>query len=228
MVTISEHTFFEENLSNIIVLDLGACEGRFLKGILEKFSFKRYIAIEANPFLYNILKEFESDKINIIHAAVVDSNYPKKVMDFNVDPSSVFNSSGFWKEKEWEQYQVNTITLKDIFERFELKHIDLLKMDIEGAEWAILEEFDEDDYKRIDQITVEFHDFIKPEMQKRTKDIIYKLKKLGYKHKFKGIEYLHNSKYYDSLFYKSDKKETVYQKIKSLFKSSEKYIIGKN
>jgi FkbM family methyltransferase len=226
MLSISEHTFFEENLRDITVVDLGACEGAFMKGLLNSVSVKKYIAVEANPVLYQALAGNESDKIAIINAAVVESTYPENHMVFNVDPSSIYNSSAHWKKENWEAYKVETISLKKIFEKYNLEKIDILKMDIEGAEWAILDEFDETYFNRINQITVEFHDFVNPEMRKRTKQVVKKMRALGYRHIYKGIEYLHNSVYYDSLFYKSDKKETIWSRIRALFKPNEKYTIN--
>jgi FkbM family methyltransferase len=228
MITVSEHSFFEENLEDAVVVDMGACEGTFMKGILDRISVKKYIAVEANPVLYQELKGHESDKISIINAAAVENNYPHKNMLFHVDPTSIFNSSGYWKNKDWQEYEVRTIRLEDIFKDYQLEKIDLLKMDIEGAEWSILEEFDKAWYNKIDQITVEFHDFIKPEMRRRTKKLVKKMKALGYRHKYKGIEYLHNSVYYDSLFYKSGEKETIWKKIKNIFKRGEVYKINQS
>ena len=45
-------------------------------------------------------------------------------------------------------------------ESFELEKVDVLKLDIEGAELDVLESIPDSLLRKIDQITVEFHDFI--------------------------------------------------------------------
>lgn len=213
MISISEHTISEENLKHLVIVDFGACEGKFLKGCLEKFDVDKYIAVEANPKLYENLAPLANEKVHIIHGAVSADVEKDKIMTFYVDPESVFNSSLLWSNPNWIPNEVKTISLKQIIERYQLSKIDIFKVDVEGAEWDILDEFDSNMYNMIDQVTVEFHDFIKPEYRKKTKEIVEKLRALGYKHIYKGIKYMHNSIYYDSLFYKSDKKESLLTKI---------------
>lgn len=213
MISISEHTIYDENLNDIIIVDFGACEGTFLKGCLKELNVKKYIAVEANPHLYNDLKKHQSNTVEIIHGAAVSNAHNNEVMTFYVDPASKFNSSLLWNEKSWEPHDVKTISLQEIIKRYELTKIDVLKIDIEGAEWDMLEEFDSKMFDMIDQITVEFHDFVKPEYRQKTKDIVGHLRNLGYRHKYKGIKFMHNSDYYDSLFYKSDKKEGIFERL---------------
>jgi FkbM family methyltransferase len=213
MISISEHTIYEEDLKDVVIVDFGACEGTFLKGCLKGLDVKRYIAVEANPYLYNDLKQYQSDKVEIIHGAAVSNGDNNKVMTFYVDPVSKFNSSLLWNEKNWEPHEVKTISLHEVIKRFGLRKIDILKIDIEGAEWDMLEELDSKLFNMIDQITVEFHDFVKPEYRQRTKKIVNRLRSLGYRHRYKGIKYMHNSDYYDSLFYKSDKKEGIFERL---------------
>jgi hypothetical protein len=52
---------------------------------------------------------------------------------------------------------VDALPLSAIMARHGLSHVDLLKMDIEGAEVAVLETCPADVLQRINQITVEFH-----------------------------------------------------------------------
>lgn len=69
--------------------------------------------------------------------------------------------------------------------------IDLLKMDIEGAEYEVLDDIVNSEIA-IDQILVEFHHRFKSISPRKTKNTIAELKKLGYKIFFvslKGREY---------------------------------------
>ena len=53
---------------------------------------------------------------------------------------------------------VKLTSLESVMSTFKLKKIDLLKIDVEGAETGIFERFSLADFGRIDPITVEFVD----------------------------------------------------------------------
>ena len=78
------------------------------------------------------------------------------------------------------EINVRMITLEDIFRLFKIQKIDLLKVDIEGAELDLFENFSQYDSERISQIVVEFHDFLDPALRKRVEQCIKKLQGLGY------------------------------------------------
>jgi FkbM family methyltransferase len=52
-------------------------------------------------------------------------------------------------------YRVDTISLADLFDQCEVERCDLLKIDCEGAEYAIFESFP--DFRRIRQLAMEYH-----------------------------------------------------------------------
>lgn len=56
------------------------------------------------------------------------------------------------------KYYVELTTIKQLMEEFEISQFELIKMDVEGAEYDILENLPENCSK---QISVEFHDFLK-------------------------------------------------------------------
>jgi FkbM family methyltransferase len=57
---------------------------------------------------------------------------------------------------------VQAITLAALLDGFGVSAIDLLKIDIEGAEIEVLASLTDERLARIDQMTIEFHDFFKP------------------------------------------------------------------
>ena len=75
--------------------------------------------------------------------------------------------------------KVEMKSFSDIVKELKHNHIDVLKMDIEGSEYAILEDIIKSDVV-IDQILVEFHDrFFKDGIEK-SKKIVSTLRKNGY------------------------------------------------
>lgn len=212
-----EHSFIGDRFDRRSVLvDLGAHKGEFTELTLEHFHFGRAILVEANP---ELIPEIEARtrvvradsrfrnsgaQIEIVHAAVGPVAKPRVqfYVSNNIEASSYDRAlSESSTLKDGPEVWVEMITLEDIFERFRLGKIDLLKMDIEGAEWDIIERFGLRDFARIEQISVEFHDFLNKD-HARSERCVAKLKKLGYKVAAKPGEYRFGTKYMDTLFYK--------------------------
>ena len=59
---------------------------------------------------------------------------------------------------EW----VPTLSWKSFCQKFEIDSISILKMNIEGAEFPLLHSMDTEDFKKIDQLIVSFHDWLNP------------------------------------------------------------------
>ena len=79
---------------------------------------------------------------------------------------------------------------------------DLLKVDIEGAEWDLFDSLSDEDFAKIGQITVEFHDFVFPSMRERSEKIIKRLKDMGFSFISKEKHWHHGTPYGDCLFYR--------------------------
>lgn len=61
-----------------------------------------------------------------------------------------------------------------------IERINLLKMDIEGSEIDVLSSLSKETLEKIDQITVEFHDFLWPELNKKVEETKNRLCDLGF------------------------------------------------
>jgi FkbM family methyltransferase len=84
-----------------------------------------------------------------------------------------------------DAYEVPVVTLDDLLERVGGR-IDVLKMDVEGAEFDVINRTSREALVRIDQILVEFHDGTVPEFTRVDRDTaIRRLRTLG----FDAIEY---------------------------------------
>src|SRR5262249_32599303 len=68
-----------------------------------------------------------------------------------------------------DAYEVPVVTLDDLLRRVG-GHIDVLKIDVEGAEFEVLEQAAPGALERIDQILVEFHDGTIPEFSRADRD----------------------------------------------------------
>lgn len=92
-----------------------------------------------------------------------------------------------------EYYEVESTTLNELFEIYPLDLISVLKMDVEGSEYSIIENLPS---IKIPQVCIEFHHFCTKKTKEDTMKCISKLKEMGYilAHKrgdFKEVTFIH-------------------------------------
>lgn len=170
------YTKILNNQSHIV--DLGANQGDFAKIMLNRFNSKLYL-VEPNLMLL--------DSINIkcvkMNSAVTNVDGPIKFYQSkNNEASSIIeNFQNRWEnDKVVEVDGISWKTLTRTLQIEEAINIDVLKIDIEGAELELIENFDLLDASMISQITVEFHDWLDEDLHLRTVAAIKKIKSLGY------------------------------------------------
>jgi FkbM family methyltransferase len=211
-VTINEHTFFPDKLSeNPVIVDLGCSEGGFLEKFKNQFKYGTFIGIEASPLNYEKIKHLNDDKTIIVNAAVCSEQREETEISFLVAVndgslgSFVFDESSIalaQPANTLTRYVVPTIKISEIFDKYNLEKIDVLKVDIEGAEWEVLEGLDEILLNKIEQISVEFHDFIDPSKKDRTEEVVKRLKSFGFKTIISGAPWFYGTEHFDCTFYK--------------------------
>lgn len=211
-VTVNEHTFFPEKLSkNPVIVDLGCSEGGFFNSFKNQFEYGTFIGIEASPINYEKIKHLNNNNTFIVNAAICSEHRDDKEISFVAAindgsiGSFVFDESSIALAKSEniiQRFNVSTIKISDIFEKYNVEKIDLLKVDIEGAEWELLESLDELLLNKINQISVEFHDFIDPTKKNSTKEVVKRLKSFGYKTIISGAPWFYGTEHFDCTFYK--------------------------
>jgi FkbM family methyltransferase len=207
MIIISEHSLDEKLLINkqLNIIDLGACLGEFSLGINEQFKLKKSILVEANPTNFNKIPENDNFlKLNRI--ATFSEIDQLKI--FNEDTDSPYNGSTVFNHfsSTLKQHLIKTISLKELIEKLNLdsnEYVDILKIDIEGGEYELLINETDETLLKFKQITVEFHDFIDPNLKNLNNQIEQRLVNLGFSVEAKNPAYFrHGSEHYDVLFLK--------------------------
>ncbi|PIR66477.1 MAG: FkbM family methyltransferase [Parcubacteria group bacterium CG10_big_fil_rev_8_21_14_0_10_36_14] len=167
------HTFITNLINNkSVMLDLGANNGEFSKFIKRLYGGKIY-AIEAIPDLYENTKEMLD--VKSFNYCVSDSN---KLCKIKVPENGC--ASNKVNKINGEEIEVPGITLDKFLLDQQINRVDLLKMDIEGAEIEVFESISKKTLEKINQITVEFHDFLWPELKPKVKEIKKKIKLNGF------------------------------------------------
>ncbi len=88
-------------------------------------------------------------------------------------------ASSMINQDEGEEVQVKT--WKDFCNEYNINKISVLKINIEGAEYDLLDSLSDEDYDNIDQIAISFHDWMEPSWKPKTEKAIELLKSKNYK-----------------------------------------------
>lgn len=155
---VNEHTLLKRGLRpGIQVIDLGANHGQFSEQLAAEYP-GTYHAIEANPVLAERLED--SVFATVRCCAVIGES--GRTVTLNLaegdEASSVLTlpAVSIYKATKVGQVTVDGVALLEVL-RDHPGQIDVLKVDIEGAEVLTLPYLAQTDLNRIGQITVEFH-----------------------------------------------------------------------
>jgi FkbM family methyltransferase len=138
-----------------VVVDAGAHRGEFSAEIIRRFGSSCHL-VEPNPALVADLSISKAASITPAALSAQDGRACLHLAD-NMESSSL--SSTGTNSKEITTVEVETVTLTNLMKQLGLERIDLLKLDIEGEEFGVLATVSDAVLRRINQLTVEFHDF---------------------------------------------------------------------
>lgn len=157
---------YQYNLNaDSIVVDLGGFEGKFADTIFKKFGCKVYVYEPIGSF-FNKSYATNKNNIGVTVYPVGISGYTDGIVSISVegDASSIFKTNGNVLKEDVRLFPVSTLFDGKLLA---LTKIDLLKINVEGAEFDILEALILHDYvKKIDNIQVQFHNFV-PDAENR-------------------------------------------------------------
>ena len=191
----NHHLFLDLLGSESVVLDLGAYEGEFSR-LISELTGAPVVAVEANPLVFD--KTYSSGRVEKLNLAVGDcEGYVSLHLASNPLGTSVYSKHPYSGE---ETVEVRATTLPKLISDYCGGCLDLLKVNIEGAEIPTLRACDDHTLQAIQQITIQFHDFI-PELDQATDAL-------------KAKERLHNLGFGEILF-KRPNKDVLFVNLRS-------------
>lgn len=139
------------------IIDVGAHIGVFSTFVAHNLPTARVYSFEALPANYKLLQNNISqnkmtDRIRAFNLAVADS---PKILNFYVDVQN--SGGGSLVRPVGKPISVQAVTLQQIFTENQIEQCDLLKMDIEGGEYAVLFNCQDQILNRIVRIELEHH-----------------------------------------------------------------------
>ena len=182
---------------------IGAHSGLYLKDQVSEYQGRNILLVEPVPYNYEILdSEYKDDpKIIICKNAIIDKS--KKDFFYYVKKESITKLGKHWasqigsfdknhilnhknkrfdiKEDDIETIQIEFITFDDLIQKYSIKSIDKLQIDVEGAEYKIMNSINFQKIE-INKILFESKHFDGTFTEgKKLQDIEEKLKSNGYK-----------------------------------------------
>ena len=174
--TVEWHTIHPRFLGpDSIVIDVGASNGRFSRSMIDRFGCRCY-AIDASP---EACASIQPDKLlSTFNLAICSNSGPVKFhVNENPEASSIVDQTG---SNIVKTFDVPGKHLEKFCTDLDLRVVDLLKLDIEGAEIGVIDSCSNDFLKNLQQITIEFHDFCGITHPSEVKRVIGRLKKIGF------------------------------------------------
>ncbi|MEG3960355.1 FkbM family methyltransferase [Microcoleus sp. herbarium2] len=173
------HTIYSKILdSDSLVIDLGANVGQFSEAITREFNCRCY-AIEAVHSVYSQIPH--NGLIKKFNYAISDRNEPLTIYTSdNLECNSISQEAASIYGLQGE-ISVDGITLETFLNNQRIELVDLLKIDIEGAEEAVFNSTRDATLCNVKQITIEFHDFLPGSISsEEVNKITNRLKRLGF------------------------------------------------
>jgi FkbM family methyltransferase len=168
---------------NSIVIDLGCYIGEFTKIMEDKFNCYIYSFEPIKLFHDVCVDKFKNNsKIKVYKAGL--SNENKKV-DFTIGGEA----SSMFSDEDRPEIDVDLIKIDDFLEQEKIQKVNVLKMNIEGGEYDLLEYMIKNNLtEKFENIQVQFHNDVFEGWEEKYNFIINNLTKthhLTYKFEFK-------------------------------------------
>ena len=148
------------------IIDLGANIGLSALFFIKKFPASRIVAVEPDAVNFSIMEknlEKFSKSISFLQAAIWPTDGEVSLVEEDDDHASL----GAWGYRTEASngnsgLSVKAVTIPTIMKQYNMDFVDILKVDIEGAEYELFEKNYEDWIDKVGLIIIETHDRFKP------------------------------------------------------------------
>lgn len=190
--------FVQDKLDeNSVVLDFGTGDDAdFSLALIERYSLKSFGFDPTRKHFYKLKKLEEKTEGNFVINNVALSSKNDREIDFFESQENV--SGSFFKEHrnikndKMLSYKVKSFDLSSMLKKYGPKGIDLIKIDVEGEEYDVINKLEKKDLDNVSQIIIEFHHHcIDGFKELDTRNCVEKIRNFGYRfYSDDGINYL--------------------------------------
>ena len=137
-----------------VVFDLGGYEGQWASDIFSKYVCTVHIFEPYRVYAAKIQERFKKNDNVFVHSFGLAMNADSLMMTVSADSSSLFKDGD-------DATEVQMVEASDFFDKHHVETVDLMKINIEGGEYDLLDYLIEKHLvNRIENIQVQFHDFV--------------------------------------------------------------------
>ena len=160
------------------VLDIGANDGLFVRYIKSEFPTTKVYAIECDQRAVKFMnKSFNNDpSVVVVNKALWKENVNDMRLVQAKDTSTLSSLVKEGTSNETET-RVDAWSFKTLLSKHNIERIDLIKMDIEGGEYPLIESLSNHEILQIPYYIIEFH----PTSEPKSLKLIQRFELLGYK-----------------------------------------------
>jgi len=139
---------------NAIVFDLGGYEGQWSSDIFNMYGCWIHVFEPVDEFAQNIARRFAQNRKLVVHPFGLAEENRMIKLGLDQNGSSIFKPGT-------RLVNARLVRAIDFMQAYNISMIDLMKINIEGGEYDLLEHLIESGYVlRIKNIQVQFHDFV--------------------------------------------------------------------
>jgi FkbM family methyltransferase len=154
---------------NSLVFDIGGYEGQWSSDIFSRYSCLIHIFEPVDDFASKIDIRFAKNMKIVLHRFGLSDQTVKKQIYMDKDATSMFRVTP-------ESKEISLVKAIDFLEESGISKIDLIKINIEGGEYDLLNHLLDCGFaKQITDIQVQFHAFV-PDAERRMLEIQRRLK----------------------------------------------------
>ncbi len=158
-----------------VVIDVGGYEGDFAAELFSRYLSTVFVFEPVKKYVDYLNKRFSNNQsIKIIPYGLGAKNETLKI--HVMDEASSYNRSESIHKKGVEE-DILIMDVVNFFNDHEIKQVDLIKINIEGGEYDLLDRMIDNGYiEKCKNLQIQFHDFY-PDFQKRYDRIKHELSK---------------------------------------------------
>lgn len=173
---VADHSFVAAPISpQSVVVDLGVNEGEFAIAMIERFGCS-VIGLEPVPYLFSALPQLSGLTVESLAITAGASSARLHINSSSTAATTVTQLS----DSTAPTVEVEGITLAGLLDRHGVVRASLVKVDIEGAEIEMLDDASLETLQRVDQFTIEFHDFLTTDLAAGVRRAKQRLRSAGF------------------------------------------------
>ncbi|MPM68530.1 hypothetical protein SDC9_115463 [bioreactor metagenome] len=162
--------------SDSVVFDLGGYVGDWTAKMLEKNPNSQYYIFEpVHSFYEGLIDRFRKLENVRVFCLGLEDQSSSQIIKLDADASSIYPNN---KGKDCKTEEIQFVCMHDFLLENGISRISLMKVNIEGGEYNLLEHvLQTGDIKKIQHIVIQFHNIPNIQSYKRMKEIRRRLRK---------------------------------------------------